>query len=58
MIPNDVLLVSKILMGYEKALWQKIEDKSCLSNFDKRSSDFGSFSWKTEGQRLLSITAL
>ena len=44
MIANDVLLVSKILLGYEEALEpRKIGDKSCQSNFDKRSSDFGSF---------------
>ena len=41
---NDVLLVSKILLGYEEALWsKKIGDESCQSNFDKLSSDFGSF---------------
>ena len=43
-LANDVLLVSKILLGYEKALWlKKIGDKSCQSNFDTRASDFGSF---------------
>ena len=36
--------VSKILFGYEEALWpKKIGDKSSQSNFDKGSSDFGSF---------------
>ena len=35
-------MVSKILLGYEEALWPKIGDKSCQSNFETRSSDFGS----------------
>ena len=35
MLASYVLLVSKMLLGYEEALCQK--------NFDKRSSDFGSF---------------
>ena len=39
-----MLLVSKILLGYEEALWpKKIGDKSCPSNSDERASDFGSF---------------
>ena len=43
-LANDVLLVSKIVLGYEEALWpKKIEEKSCQSNFDTRASDFGSF---------------
>ena len=43
-LANDVLLVSKIVLGYEEALWpQKIGDKSCQSNVDTRASDFGSF---------------
>jgi hypothetical protein len=43
-LANDVLLFYKILLGYKKALWpQKIGDKSCQSNSDKRASDFGSF---------------
>ena len=33
---SDVLLISKIILGYEQALWpKKIGDKSCQSNFDK-----------------------
>ena len=32
-----------MLLGYEEALWTKNRDKSSQSNFDKRSSDFGSF---------------
>ena len=44
LLENGVLLVSKILLGYEEALWlKKIGDISCQSNFDKCSSDFGSF---------------
>ena len=43
-LTNDDLLVSKILLGYEEALWPKKNgDKSCQSNSDKRASDFGSF---------------
>ena len=43
-LANDVLLVTKLLLGYEEAFWsKKVGDKSCQSNFDKRSSDFGSF---------------
>ena len=34
----------KYFLGYEEVSWsKKIGDKSCQSNFDKRSSDFGSF---------------
>ena len=41
---DDVLLVSKILLAYEEALWpKKVGDKSCKSKFDKWLSDFGSF---------------
>jgi hypothetical protein len=43
LIANDALLVSKILLDYDEALWSKIGDKACQSNFDKRLSDFGSF---------------
>ena len=43
-LANDVLLVSKILLGYEEASWPKqFGDKSCQSNSDKRVSDCGSF---------------
>ena len=42
LLANHELLVSKVLK-YEEALWPKIENKSCQSNFDKRLSDFGSF---------------
>ena len=43
-VANDILLVSKILLGYEEALWsKKVGDKLCQSNFDKRLSAFGSF---------------
>ena len=41
---NDVLLASKIILGYEEVLLAKqIEDKSCQLNLDKPLSDFGSF---------------
>jgi hypothetical protein len=42
-LANDVLLVSKILLENEEALWQKNGDKSYQSNFDKRLLDFGVF---------------
>ena len=42
-LANDVLLVFKILLGYEEALRpKKIGDKSCQSNFVTRALDFGS----------------
>ena len=35
---------SRVLLGHEEANGPKKNgDKSCQSNFDKRSSDFGSF---------------
>ena len=44
LLANDVLLVSKIRLDNEEALWsKKIGDKLYQSNLDKRSSDFGSF---------------
>ena len=44
LLATDVLLVSKILLGYEEAFWsKKIKDKACQSNLDKRASDFGFF---------------
>ena len=42
-LANDVSLVSKILLGYEEALWPKKLEISGQSNFDTRASDFGSF---------------
>ena len=41
LLANYVLLVSKILLGiFRSIMAKKIGDKSCQSNFDKRSSDF------------------
>ena len=43
-LANEVSLVSKILLGYEEALWPtKIGNKSWQSNSDKQTSDFDSF---------------
>ena len=38
LLANDVLLVFKILLHYDK-----LEIGHAMANFDKRSSDFGSF---------------
>ena len=42
-LANDILLVSRILFGYEEALWpKKLEISHASQYFDKRSSAFGS----------------
>ena len=43
-LASDVLLDSKVLLGYEEALWpKKLEITHASQNFVKRSSDFCSF---------------
>ena len=42
-LANAVLLVSKILLGYEEALWPIKLEIIHASQIHKRSSDFGSF---------------
>ena len=43
LLANDVLLVSKIFLGYEEALWpKKLEISHAIQIFDTRASDFDS----------------